>query len=93
MLRPAHEAWFEEPYQEWRAKAAVGYANDLAERLAIYLRLHKLLFQQLACRHLLTFALQVGGGGKGLRCMSHLVFQCAWPTAVVVASPLRRPSQ
>ena len=37
MLRPAYEAWLEQPYQEWRAKAAVSFANALAERLAICL--------------------------------------------------------
>lgn len=37
MLKPAYDAWLEDPYEEWRAKAAVGFANDLAERFAIFL--------------------------------------------------------
>jgi len=34
MLRPAYGAWLVQPDQEWLAKTAVGFANDLAERLA-----------------------------------------------------------
>lgn len=37
MLKPAYNAWLEEPYQEWRAKAAVAFANDFVERMAFYL--------------------------------------------------------
>src|SRR5438105_11625406 len=36
MVKPAYVGWLSDPLAEWKAKAAVGYANDLAERVFVH---------------------------------------------------------
>jgi len=41
MVKPSYRDWHEEPLAEHRAKATVGFANDMAERMFHYLELEK----------------------------------------------------